>query len=152
MSTIQNEKNPRRLGVITPLNLTDILPTHYTTINSTAVVMTECTKLFAVCLGIILEEGSIEGLFSKLHREIVLMPYDFAKLMIPAALYTLLNNVAFVAISNLDAATYQVSVDSQVHVRGRKLSRVACPPVYMVKVFTYVFSCFPRSPNATIRF
>ena len=38
-----------------------------------------------------------------------MMPGDFAKLLVPACLYTLQNNLAYVAVSNLDAASYQVS-------------------------------------------
>jgi UDP-sugar transporter A1/2/3 len=36
------------------------------------------------------------------------MPVDFAKLLIPASLYTLQNNLAYIAVFNLDATTYQV--------------------------------------------
>ncbi len=36
-------------------------------------------------------------------------PMETLKLLIPAGLYTLQNNLLFVALSNLDAATYQVT-------------------------------------------
>jgi len=77
-------------------------------ISSTAVVMSEIVKLVAASCLIGIEEGSISGLWSKLYHEIVLMPADFAKLLIPASLYTLQNNLAYIAVSNLDAASYQV--------------------------------------------
>lgn len=44
----------------------------------------------------------------RMHSEIICKPDDFVKLLIPAVLYTIQNNLAYVAISNLDAATYQV--------------------------------------------
>lgn len=77
-------------------------------ISSTAVVMSEIVKLVAASCLISIEEGSIGGLWSKLYHEVVLMPADFAKLLIPACLYTLQNNLAYIAVSNLDAASYQV--------------------------------------------
>ena len=36
-------------------------------------------------------------------------PKETAKLAIPACLYVVQNNLLFVALSNLDSATYQVS-------------------------------------------
>ena len=42
------------------------------------------------------------------RREIVCQPRESAKMLVPAALYTLQNNLLFLAVSNLDAATYQV--------------------------------------------
>lgn len=77
-------------------------------ISSTAVVMSELVKLVAASCLIGVEEGSTHGLWNRLYREVVCMPADFAKLLIPACLYTLQNNLAYIAVSNLDAATYQV--------------------------------------------
>lgn len=77
-------------------------------ISSTAVVMSELVKLVAASCLIAIEEGSVGGLWSKLYHEVILMPADFAKLLIPACLYTLQNNLAYIAVSNLDAASYQV--------------------------------------------
>ena len=70
--------------------------------------MSELVKL-VTALGLIgVEEGSISAVWHKIYREVICMPSDFAKLMIPACLYTLQNNLAYIAVSNLDAATYQV--------------------------------------------
>lgn len=44
-----------------------------------------------------------------LKNDIIKKPRDTFKLAIPAGLYTLQNNLLFVALSNLDAATYQVT-------------------------------------------
>ena len=77
-------------------------------ISSTAVVMSELVKLVAASFLISIEEGSVGELWSKLYHEVILMPADFAKLLIPACLYTLQNNLAYIAVSNLDAASYQV--------------------------------------------
>ena len=44
-----------------------------------------------------------------MHAEIVQKPTETLKLLIPSGLYTLQNNLLFIALSNLDAATYQVT-------------------------------------------
>lgn len=44
-----------------------------------------------------------------LLEEIVNKPGQTIKLAIPAGIYTLQNNLLYVALSNLDAATYQVT-------------------------------------------
>jgi len=44
-----------------------------------------------------------------LKEEIVNKPVETLKLAIPAGIYTLQNNLLYVALSNLDAATYQVA-------------------------------------------
>lgn len=49
-------------------------------------------------------------MFSLLKGEIVNKPVETMKLAIPAGIYTLQNNLLYVALSNLDAATYQVTV------------------------------------------
>lgn len=44
-----------------------------------------------------------------LKEEIVNKPAETLKLAIPAGIYTLQNNLLYVALSHLDAATYQVA-------------------------------------------
>ena len=50
----------------------------------------------------------IEAVVKELKEEIFNKPFDTLKLAIPAGLFTLQSNLLFVALSNLDAATYQV--------------------------------------------
>lgn len=52
---------------------------------------------------------SFDGLINQLNTDIIQKPIETLKLLIPAGLYTLQNNLLFVALSNLDAATYQVT-------------------------------------------
>ena len=45
----------------------------------------------------------------ELKRELIDKPYENLKLSIPSGLYTIQNNLLFISLSNLDAATYQVT-------------------------------------------
>ena len=76
---------------------------------STAVFMMEIMK-FLICLGVIFYQGhcSLNALLQELRTHILENPYDFIKLCVPSFLYTVQNNLLYVALSNLDAATYQV--------------------------------------------
>lgn len=51
---------------------------------------------------------SVQVMHQLLKEEIVNRPGETMKLAIPAGIYTLQNNLLYVALSNLDAATYQV--------------------------------------------
>lgn len=83
---------------------------------STAVFLNEVIKL-AICLSMALYEiasnprtpdtSTAAGLFGELARAV--FTGDSWKLAIPALLYTLQNSLQYVAISNLDAATFQVT-------------------------------------------
>lgn len=53
-------------------------------------------------------ECSVRALNRVLHDEILNKPMETLKLAIPSGIYTLQNNLLYVALSNLDAATYQV--------------------------------------------
>ena len=52
--------------------------------------------------------GSFTHLAKLLNTEVLSKPKETAKLLIPALLYTVQNNLLFLALTNLDAATYQV--------------------------------------------
>lgn len=51
---------------------------------------------------------SMRALNSILRQEILHKPIETLKLAIPSGIYTLQNNLLYLALSNLDAATYQV--------------------------------------------
>lgn len=78
-------------------------------IKSTAVVNSEIQKTILSILLVINEERSVVAAFKLIYDKIVRQPYDTFKTGIPALLYTLQNNLLFIAISNLDAATFQVT-------------------------------------------
>ena len=53
---------------------------------------------------------SLEGTCQHFLTEIVYNPRETAKLIIPSGLYAVQNNLLYLALSNLDAATYQVKI------------------------------------------
>lgn len=78
-------------------------------INSTAVINSEIQKTVLSILLVINEERNVLTGLKLIYNKIVRQPYDTFKTGIPALLYTLQNNLLFIAISNLDAATFQVN-------------------------------------------
>jgi len=79
-------------------------------ISTTVVVMTELVKTL-VCLFLVYkDEGyDLKKWLNHLHANIIQDPMDTLKLAVPSGIYTLQNNLLYVAVSNLDAATFQVS-------------------------------------------
>ncbi|KAF4021559.1 hypothetical protein G4228_013223 [Cervus hanglu yarkandensis] len=78
-------------------------------LSSTAVVVAELLKIMA-CILLVYKDSkcSLRALNRILHDEILNKPMETLKLAIPSGIYTLQNNLLYVALSNLDAATYQV--------------------------------------------
>uniref|UniRef100_G3PFY1 Solute carrier family 35 member A3a n=1 Tax=Gasterosteus aculeatus aculeatus TaxID=481459 RepID=G3PFY1_GASAC len=77
---------------------------------SSAVVVAEMMKILACVLLVFKEHNySVRALNSILRQEIAHKPIETLKLAIPSGIYTLQNNLLYVALSNLDAATYQVT-------------------------------------------
>jgi len=77
---------------------------------STAVVVSEVLKLFTCCMVLFKKSDSSVSLLKKDLRNQVFENWtDSVKLMVPAVLYTIQNNLLFLALSYLDAATYQVT-------------------------------------------
>lgn len=77
---------------------------------SSAVVSAEVLKVL-ICTFLVLKENNfnLRAMKQMLKEEIVNKPAETLKLAVPAGIYTLQNNLLYVALSNLDAATYQVT-------------------------------------------
>jgi len=78
-------------------------------IATTAVMFAEIFKVLACLLIILAEKRNIQDWLQFLYSSIIGQPWDTLKLSIPALIYTVQNNLQYVAISNLDAATFQVT-------------------------------------------
>ncbi|NP_001098312.1 CMP-sialic acid transporter [Oryzias latipes] len=77
--------------------------------STTAVCITEVFKLI-LSLGMLTKEtGSLVKLKSTIEEHIIFSPKELLKLSVPSVVYAIQNNMAFVALSNLDAAVYQVT-------------------------------------------
>uniref|UniRef100_A0A3B5LJC1 Solute carrier family 35 member A3b n=1 Tax=Xiphophorus couchianus TaxID=32473 RepID=A0A3B5LJC1_9TELE len=77
---------------------------------SSAVVAAEVLKIFTCTFIVFMENKySLRAMNLLLKEEIVKKPVETMKLAVPAGIYTLQNNLLYVALSNLDAATYQVT-------------------------------------------
>jgi len=79
-------------------------------ISTTAVFLAELVKLFT-CLGLVwnAEDRSFSQWWSALDKTIIKQPMDTVKVMVPSAVYLIQNNLLYVAASNLDVATYQIT-------------------------------------------
>ena len=79
-------------------------------VASTAVLMGELVKAIT-CYFVLLYEskGNIKVLHMRISHELFGNWKDGLKLIVPAGLYVVQNNLLFLALSNLDAATYQVT-------------------------------------------
>ncbi|RHZ78790.1 hypothetical protein Glove_156g11 [Diversispora epigaea] len=83
-------------------------------IASTAVYLAEVVKIIA-CLAVILyQKKSVERFWYVVNKEIFGQPRETLKMFIPSALYALQNNLLYVALSNLEAATFQVTYQMKI--------------------------------------
>uniref|UniRef100_UPI00358E65EA CMP-sialic acid transporter isoform X2 n=1 Tax=Myxine glutinosa TaxID=7769 RepID=UPI00358E65EA len=77
--------------------------------STTAVFLTEVVKLI-ISLGMLSwEVGGLRCMASTVLEEVIYKRKETLKLCVPSLVYALQNNMAFVALSNLDAAVYQVT-------------------------------------------
>lgn len=77
---------------------------------STAVVMVELLKIYT-CAIIVLHQNSwnLRRFAAELRTEIVDKYQETLKVSVPSCLYTIQNNLLYLALTNLDAATFQVA-------------------------------------------
>lgn len=78
---------------------------------STAVVLAEVVKIL-ICLTMVLREQdySFTKAYVLIRNEVFIDLLGTLKVAVPAFLYTIQNNLLYLALSLLDAATYQVCV------------------------------------------
>lgn len=79
-------------------------------ITTTAVVFSEFTKMVVCLLVILYQERSIQKWLKHLHEGLVVNWKDTLKMSVPAIVYMVQNNLQYVAVSNLEAAVFQVRV------------------------------------------
>jgi len=79
-------------------------------LSSTAVVVVEVVKVVTCCLIVFYQKSfSLCDCLQSLKVEIVGKPVETVKMLVPSGLYVIQNNLLYVALTNLDAATYQVT-------------------------------------------
>ncbi|XP_029185914.2 UDP-galactose translocator-like [Acropora millepora] len=104
------------LFILTLQNALVVLTLRYTRtlpgdmyLASTAVMITELLKAVVSVTILFGQSGNVVDFFKSLYSITFGQPLDAAKMLVPACIYTVQNNLLYIAVSNLDAATYQVT-------------------------------------------
>ncbi|KAK3506967.1 hypothetical protein QTP70_033192 [Hemibagrus guttatus] len=107
--------------------------------STTAVCLTEIIKLL-LSLGMLARETGGLGRCKGVVVEQVFNPVELVKLSVPSVVYAVQNNMAFLALSNLDAAVYQVTYQLKIPctalctvlMLNRSLSRMQWISIFML--------------------
>ncbi|KAI1297416.1 hypothetical protein EDD11_007146 [Mortierella claussenii] len=81
---------------------------------STAVFIAEIIKLCTCFMILVYKTGSIFRTIDIIRKEIVNQPHEILKMLVPSGLYALQNNLLYIALSNLEAATFQVTYQMKI--------------------------------------
>ncbi|KAI8344562.1 nucleotide-sugar transporter-domain-containing protein [Chlamydoabsidia padenii] len=83
-------------------------------IASTAVFLAEVLKIVACLVVMRHQQPSWQHFVQFVKKEILGRPRETLKMLIPSGLYALQNNLLYVALSNLEAATFQVTYQMKI--------------------------------------
>ncbi|GAN11410.1 UDP-N-acetylglucosamine transporter-like [Mucor ambiguus] len=83
-------------------------------IASTAVFLAEVLKIVACLIVMRHQQGTWDKFSDMVRKEILGRPGETLKMLIPSGLYALQNNLLYVALSNLEAATFQVTYQMKI--------------------------------------
>jgi solute carrier family 35 (UDP-sugar transporter), member A1/2/3 len=84
-------------------------------INTTAVFFSEIIKFGgSLILFFIENQMSLKNSYDIICNNVFYQPYEFLKISIPAILYTLQNNLTFIALTHLPPVTYQVTYQMKI--------------------------------------
>ncbi|KAF9435407.1 hypothetical protein BGZ76_006335, partial [Entomortierella beljakovae] len=81
---------------------------------STAVFFAEIIKLVCCLLILTYKSRSISRTISIVQRDIIDQPQEILQMLVPSGLYALQNNLLYIALSNLEAATFQVTYQMKI--------------------------------------
>ncbi|CAO3600386.1 unnamed protein product [Absidia cylindrospora] len=83
-------------------------------IASTAVFLAELLKIIACLVVMRYQQPSWQHFVGFIQTELLGRPRETLKMLIPSGLYALQNNLLYVALSNLEAATFQVTYQMKI--------------------------------------
>ncbi|KAG0210908.1 hypothetical protein BGX28_008745 [Mortierella sp. GBA30] len=81
---------------------------------STAVFLAEIIKLCTCFSILVYKTQSVPQTILIIRKEILEQPQEILKMLIPSGLYALQNNLLYIALSNLEAATFQVTYQMKI--------------------------------------
>ncbi|KAG0242986.1 hypothetical protein BGX31_011389 [Mortierella sp. GBA43] len=81
---------------------------------STAVFIAEIIKLVTCIVILVYKNRSLFRAFDIIRKEIIDQPQEIGKMLVPSGLYALQNNLLYIALSNLEAATFQVTYQMKI--------------------------------------
>ncbi|KAJ3278850.1 hypothetical protein HK104_001971 [Borealophlyctis nickersoniae] len=109
---------------------------------STAVVLGELAKILLSILFLLPTSSySIPTLLTRLNTHILKNKRETVKMLVPSAIYAMQNNLLYTALTNLDAATYQVRERAEGERPKAKLGQLTIPDTmyqvsYQIKILT----------------
>ncbi|RUP18953.1 nucleotide-sugar transporter-domain-containing protein [Jimgerdemannia flammicorona] len=83
-------------------------------IASTAVFLAEVLKIVACLAVMYYQKRNFSRFLHVVQKEILEKPGETIKMLIPSGLYALQNNLLYIALSNLEAATFQVTYQMKI--------------------------------------